>query len=104
MQQPYIGVTVETIWNSDKFVADERPDWVKAILAGGHGVTAYLDDDRWYFEPTVPNDQLPVGHTVNLYLKGEKIPSVYDGRKFLDMRTPEGKALYDATRVGAAVV
>jgi len=94
-----VELSHETIWNSDKFAADERPEWVKGILRGGHNVTAFLENGRWYFEPTVPKEQLPVGHTVNLYKKtGEKIPSIWTGLKFIDLRSDEGKALYDATR------
>lgn len=89
----------ETIWNSDKFAADTRPDWVKAILKGGHKVTAFLENDRWYFEPTVPNEQQKIGATLNLYKKdGEKIPSIWNGKKWIDLRSPDGKKLYDETR------
>lgn len=87
----------ETIWNSDKFDTDERPGWVKSILRGSHNVTAFLENGRWYFEPSVPNAELPVGHTVNLYRHGVKIPAIWTGLKFIDLRTDEGKALYDAT-------
>jgi hypothetical protein len=93
---------VETIWNSDKFAADDRPEWVKSILRGGHKVTAYLENGRWYFEPTGPNDQLPVGHTVNLYRGSEKTPSIWDGSKFIDMRSEAGIKLYDETRSARA--
>jgi hypothetical protein len=88
----------ETIWNSDKFAADERPDWVKSILRGGHNVTAFLDENgRWYFEPTTPNEELPVGYTINLYKGGEKIPAIWNGNKFIDLRSDDGKKLYDET-------
>jgi hypothetical protein len=89
---------LQTIWNSDKFAADTRPEWVKAILRGGYKVTAFLDDDsgRWYFEPT--KSDLPVGYALWLYKKtGGKIPSIWDGEKWLDMRAPEGKKLRDKT-------
>lgn len=87
----------ETIWNSDKFVADNRPDWVKAILKGGHKVTAFLENGRWYFEPTVPNEDHLIGATINLYRDGVKIPAIWTGKKWIDLRTPEGKKLYDET-------
>ena len=88
---------MDTIWNSEKFAADERPEWVKSILRGGHNVTAVLENGRWYFKQTVPNDQLPVGYSINLYKDGEKIPAIWNGKKFLDMRTPEGKQLREET-------
>lgn len=87
----------ETIWNSDKFSADDRPDWVKSILRGGHNVTAYLDAGRWYFEPTPANAELPIGYAVNLYKDGVKIPAIWNGEKFLDMREPQGKLLREKT-------
>lgn len=88
----------DTIWNSDKFAADERPEWVKSILRGGHKVTAFPENGRWYFEPTVPNDQLPIGHTVNLYKGTDKIPSIWNGAKFIDLRSDDGIKLFDETR------
>lgn len=98
--QTAIDAGVETIWNSTKYQADTRPDFVKRILSGGHNVTAFEDGGRWYFEETIPNDRLPVGHCVNLYKRstGEKIPSIWDGSQFLDMRAPAGRKLYDETR------
>lgn len=88
----------DTIWNSDKFAADTRPDWVKAILKGGHKVTAFPENGRWYFEPTIPNSDLPVGTTINLYFGEKKIPSIWNGKKWLDMRLRDGRDLYDKTR------
>jgi hypothetical protein len=93
---------LQTIWNSDKFAADERPEWVKAILKGGYKVTAFLDDDsgRWYFEPSETAADRPVGYALNIYRTktGEKIPSIWTGEKWLDMRTDEGKKLYFETK------
>jgi hypothetical protein len=90
---------LQTIWNSDKFAADTRPDWVKDISAGGYGVTAFQDNDRWYFKPTETAADRQVGYAVNLYKKtGEKIPSIWTGEKWIDMRTDEGKKLYFETK------
>lgn len=89
---------IETIWNSDKFAADERPEFVKSILRGGHNVTAFFQEGRWYFEPRVENADQTVGATLNLYKKsGEKIPSIWTGEKWIDLRSADGKKLYDET-------
>jgi hypothetical protein len=85
----------DRIWNTD----DPRPDWVKSILRGGHRVLATQDGDRWYFSPIGKWADYPIGYALNATKEtGETIPSIWDGKKWLDMRTDEGAKLYYETK------
>uniref|UniRef100_UPI0030D6F10F hypothetical protein n=1 Tax=Pseudomonas canadensis TaxID=915099 RepID=UPI0030D6F10F len=69
-------------------LVDIRPDFVKRILRGGHNVTAFEEDGRWYFEETLSPDRRPVGHRVIFYRGDEVIPARWDGTRWIDERVP----------------